>query len=93
MDILDIIKQRKSVRNFTKKMPPRKLILECLEAASWAPNPTSQQPWKFIVLTGSALEKASEAIQENYQVIAAKKVEEPAPVFTGEMEKVLTGRK
>jgi len=93
MDILDIIQQRKSVRNFTKKMPPRKLILECLEAASWAPNPTSQQPWKFIVLTGSTLKKASEAIQGNYQGIVAKKVEDPAPAFAGEMADVLACRK
>jgi len=57
MDLLKLIKQRKSIRAFTKEVPPRRLILECLEAASWAPNPTGQQSWQFIVLSGNSLIK------------------------------------
>ena len=33
MDILEIIKERKSIRCYKPDLPPRKLILECLEAA------------------------------------------------------------
>jgi len=72
MDLLKLIKQRKSIRAFTKEVPPRRLILECLEAASWAPNPTSQQPWQFIVLTGDSLKKVSEIIMETYSGAADK---------------------
>ena len=78
MDLLKLIKQRKSIRAFTKEVPPRQLILECLEAASWAPNPTSQQPWQFIVLSGDSLIKASEVIKEFYSGAAGK----PAPQLT-----------
>jgi nitroreductase len=72
MDLLKLIKQRKSIRAFTKEVPPRRLILECLEAASWAPNPTSQQPWQFIVLSGNSLIKVSEIIKESYSETAGK---------------------
>ena len=55
MDIIELMKQRKSVRHFKPDQPEKQVILDCLEAAAWAPNPTSQQPWKFIVLTGETL--------------------------------------
>ncbi len=72
MNCLETFKQRKSIRAFTKQVPPRQLILECLEAASWAPNPTSQQPWHFIVLSGNSLRKAAELIKESYSDAADK---------------------
>ena len=72
MNCLETIKQRKSFRSFTKEVPPQPLILECLEAAAWAPNPTSQQPWQFIVLSGDSLKKVSEVIKESYSGVAGK---------------------
>ncbi len=66
MDALECIRQRRSIRAFAPGMPPRELIIECLEAASWAPNPTTQQPWEFIVLTGEALRRACSAIREHF---------------------------
>ena len=66
MDCMEAIKQRKSIRYFTKEVPPKTLILECLEAASWAPNPTAQQPWQFIVLSGGSLKKVSDIIKKSY---------------------------
>jgi nitroreductase len=67
MGMIDLIKKRRSIRSFTPQMPPRELILECLEAASWAPNPTSQQPWQFIVLTGKPLQAVCHAIKEHFK--------------------------
>jgi nitroreductase len=91
MDLLKLIKQRKSIRAFTKEVPPRQLILECLEAASWAPNPTSQQPWQFIVLSENSLIKASEIIKEFYSGAAGK----PAPQLAENSEgsRILEQRK
>jgi len=66
MDCIETIKQRKSIRAFTNKVPDKALILECLDAASWAPNPTSQQPWQFIVLTGNSLNRVSRTIKESF---------------------------
>ncbi len=66
MDILEAIKSRRSVRIFEDRIPPREIIQECLEAATWAPNPTNQQPWQFIIATGKELKKISEIIIKTF---------------------------
>ena len=62
MDILEIIKSRRSIRVFDDRVPSKKIIRECLETATWAPNPSNQQPWEFMVATGETLKKISEII-------------------------------
>jgi nitroreductase len=62
MDMLELIKQRRSIRCFKQEVPPKKMILECIEAAAWAPSPTNQQPWHFIAAAGEDLKKISEVI-------------------------------
>lgn len=91
MDFLEFIKARKSIRHFSAEVPSHKVIMECLEAASWAPNPTSQQPWKFIVLTGEALKTVCRTITENF--IAAKKAERSAPVVSSQTAQIFKERK
>ena len=66
MNLLDVIKARRSIRLFTKDVPPKDLIKECLEAATWAPSATNQQPWEFIVLTGEELEKINAINQDKF---------------------------
>ena len=66
MDMLELIKSRRSIRTFEKRMPEKELIMKCIEAATWAPSATNQQPWEFIVLTGTALEKVNAINQENF---------------------------
>jgi len=66
MDILEAIKSRRSIRIFENRIPPRETIRECLEAATWAPNPTNQQPWEFIIATGKELKKISEIIIKTF---------------------------
>ena len=50
MALLDIIKHRKSVRNFLDRPVAREKILTCLEAARLAPSACNSQPWKFIIV-------------------------------------------
>jgi nitroreductase len=78
MDMLELIKERKSIRSFSPELPRREIILECLEAASWAPNPTSQQPWQFIVLSRYALQTVCRVIEKNFIDAAAKMASAPA---------------
>jgi nitroreductase len=66
MDLLEVIQSRRSIRAFEKKVPPKELIRECLEAATWAPSAINQQPWEFIVLTGKELEQVCTIIEENF---------------------------
>jgi len=64
--MLEVIKSRRSIRAFQKKVPPPEVIRQCLEAATWAPSATNQQPWEFVVATGAELEKIISIIQENF---------------------------
>jgi len=75
MSVLEVIKSRRSIRVFKKKVPPKEVIRECLEAATWAPSAMDQQPWEFIVAAGSELEKINEVIEENF----AQRMQESDP--------------
>jgi nitroreductase len=66
MDLLDVMRQRRSIRAFEKKVPPPELVRECLEAATWAPSATNQQPWEFIVATGPALAELNQITLEHF---------------------------
>jgi len=50
MSLLDLVRQRKSVRNFRDQPVEREKIMACLEAARLAPSACNSQPWKFIVI-------------------------------------------
>ena len=56
MQVFDLIKRRRSIGKMTAERPAREQIEVLLEAATHAPNHHNAQPWKFIVLAGSARE-------------------------------------
>ncbi len=51
--ILDLIKERASVRNFSSEVPPEDKINRILEAGRLAPSWVNVQPWHFIVIKDS----------------------------------------
>lgn len=51
MEILDLIKSRRSVRSYLPKKVSPELIEKILEAGRWAPSGLNNQPWRFIVIT------------------------------------------
>ncbi len=55
MALLDLLKHRKSVRDFLNKPVEREKIIMCLEAARLAPSACNSQPWKFIVVDDGPL--------------------------------------
>ena len=55
MALLDLIKQRKSIRDFLDRPVEREKIMMCLEAARLAPSACNSQPWKFIVVDDKPL--------------------------------------
>ena len=55
MALLDIIRQRKSVRDFLDRPVEREKIMKCLEAARLAPSACNSQPWKFIIVDDKQL--------------------------------------
>ncbi|KYK28741.1 MAG: nitroreductase family protein [Theionarchaea archaeon] len=50
MEVAEVIKQRRSVRQFTDKEVPKDILKEILEAGRWAPSPVNSQPWRFIII-------------------------------------------
>jgi len=50
MDILQLIKRRRSVREFLDKEVSEDDIKRILEAGRWAPSGRNNQPWKFLVV-------------------------------------------
>jgi nitroreductase len=54
MDVLEAIRERRSIGEVKPEAPPRALIERVLEAATWAPNHYKVEPWRFFVLTGEA---------------------------------------
>ena len=55
MALLDLIKHRKSVRDFLETPVEREKIMMCLEAARQAPSASNSQPWRFIVVDDKEL--------------------------------------
>lgn len=49
--LLDLVRGRRSVRQYQPTQPTRAQIEQILEAARWAPSPHGRQPWRFVVLT------------------------------------------
>ncbi len=50
MDLLDAIKNRRTVREYTGRKVSRETIEKVIEAGRWAPSAHNIQPWRFIVL-------------------------------------------
>jgi len=54
MDVLELIKTRRSVARMKPDSVDRDLIERVLEAAVWVPNHRLTEPWQFFVLQGEA---------------------------------------
>jgi nitroreductase len=55
MALLDLVRHRKSIRDFLDLPVERGKIMMCLEAARLAPSACNSQPWKFIVVDDKQL--------------------------------------
>lgn len=67
MDLLDLIKRRRSIPRFTADPVPRETVHRMLEAATWAPNHHLTEPWGFIVLEGQARDRFA-AIRRQFRL-------------------------
>lgn len=50
MDIVQLVKSRRSIRRFKPKKLPRKIVRELLDSARWAPSAHNAQPWRLVVV-------------------------------------------
>ncbi len=58
MDLLEIIKNRRSIRVFKKQDLPQDIIEKLLEAAQWAPSAGNVQPWAFVVASSQKIKQS-----------------------------------
>ncbi len=49
----DIMNTRRTIRQFSDQVVPRKIVEHCLMTAGTAPSGANQQPWKFVVVADS----------------------------------------
>lgn len=58
MDILNLIKERRSIRSFTARMIPDEIISQLVEALIWAPSAGNLQRRKFYFVFNEEVRKA-----------------------------------
>ena len=49
-DFLEVMRGRRSVRDFSTRTVPRELVVNAIEAAALAPSGANQQPWTFVLI-------------------------------------------
>lgn len=85
MELLDAIRQRRSIKEFTSRPVEREAIEALLEAAVQAPNHRMTEPWRFYVLGPEARRAYGEALGAR----KARKVDDP-DAAAAVLEKVAT---
>ncbi len=72
MDLMEIIKSRRSVREFENKNVDDNVIEEILTAGQWAPSGLNNQPWKFCIIKNEEKKNAlSQCTKYNNIVLKA----------------------
>ena len=71
-EFYELLKKRRTVREFSDRPIPDGVIENCLLAAGTAPNGANKQPWHFVVVKDSSIKKkireaAEEEEREFYQ--------------------------
>jgi coenzyme F420-0:L-glutamate ligase/coenzyme F420-1:gamma-L-glutamate ligase len=57
VSVLDLIKERRSIRKYSPRKVEGNVLREVLEATGWAPSAHNAQPWRFIVLIDDSLKQ------------------------------------
>ena len=66
----ELMKRRRSVREFSDRPVDREIIEQCLLAAGTAPNGANMQPWQFVVVSDPAtkqqIREAAEKVEADF---------------------------
>jgi iodotyrosine deiodinase len=63
-DFLDAMRRRRTVRHFSDRPVPRRVIEDCVAAAATAPSGANMQPWRFVVISDAAIKARIRAAAE-----------------------------
>lgn len=72
--VLEIIKTRRSVREFTAEPVERSLIEQIISAGIWAPSGLNNQPWRFVVIRDSSLRERLAELTKYAHIVRAAPV-------------------
>jgi nitroreductase len=67
MEVQTAIRSRRSVRRYKNTPVPKELVQELLEAANLAPSATNRQPWEFVVVNRSYLNRLEDTLKEAFR--------------------------
>ena len=87
MDVVEAIRERRTVGAFTEQPIERGLIEELIDAAVWAPNHKHTEPWRFHVVSGDARDDLADAVMAELEANGASPAKDPraklkrAPLF------------
>lgn len=76
----EVLQGRRTIELFLHTPVPRALVMEAIEAATWAPNHHVTEPWHFYLLGKQAIEKSLDLC---FDIVSAKK-DEKAGAFKRE---------
>lgn len=67
--VMEAIRKRRSVREFTGEEVPDQVVDAILESGSWAPSGKNNQPWKFAVIRDRGLKESLAALTHSGSMI------------------------
>jgi nitroreductase len=87
--LLNVVKMRRTIRQFNPDPIPDDYITKIIEVARWAPSGFHTQPWEFVVIKNpevknqviAALEQKSPPIKDPAKTALPRKSYKDAPVF------------
>ncbi len=60
MELREVLKARRSIRQYTGEAIPEDTIRDILSYAPWVPNHHVSEPWRFVVAQGPSLEELAD---------------------------------
>ena len=87
MEFSELIKYRRSIRNYQEKHVPLEIIHEIIKLSTLAPNAGNEQPWKFIIVNDKEmLKKISDESKKNILARIADNPNDYASKYKGKLE-------
>ena len=80
MELLNLMKNRRSIRKYKKQTVPLRKIYSVLDAGRYAPSGANQQPWTYVLVTDVTLKqqirREAERVETEYHKTAPPQLQE-----------------
>uniref|UniRef100_UPI004055FA45 nitroreductase family protein n=1 Tax=Candidatus Electronema sp. TaxID=2698783 RepID=UPI004055FA45 len=67
--LLELIKTRRSIREFTDESVERSLIEQIICAGIWAPSGLNNQPWRFVIIRDNGIRERLAALTHYAHIV------------------------